>query len=213
MFYDQCTIFIAATNKKSKTKNRALSKTSSSLILWYAAYKSLCAQSHTPQRQARTVLKTSTDNHFSSFHINCSGRAKPDIISTWWAFYFTLSGYEWPKGLITLAIALYGSDQLIGSFLGNIEPSYGLSTYFPFSLAFYCAIILTTRRSLCTLQLYHLQDGDRGLCFQHGGVATNGDVSARNRFLFPVKVNNCWNVQRWLERRCGRSARKKRIVL
>ena len=27
----------------------------------------------------------------------------------------------------------------------------GLSTYFPFSLAFYFAIILTTRRSLCTL--------------------------------------------------------------
>ena len=96
--------------------------------LWYTAYNSLCAQSHTPQRQARTVLKTSTDNHFSSFHINCSGRAKPDIISTWWAFYFTLSGYEWPKGLITLAIASYGSDQLIGSFLANIEASYGLST-------------------------------------------------------------------------------------
>ena len=110
--------------------------------LWYTAYNSLCAQSHTPQRQARTVLKTSTDNHFSSFHINCSSRAKPDIISTWWAFYFTLSGYELLKGLITLAIALYGSDQLIGSFLANIEASYGTAVIQKVFVVLFCFVFV-----------------------------------------------------------------------
>ena len=179
--------------------------------LWYTAYNSLA---HTVSQQARRVLKTSTDNQINSCHSHQLLRSsKTRHYQHLVGVLFHVVGVRMTKGVITLAISSYRSDQLIGSFLGNIEPSYGLSTYFPFSLAFYCAIILTTRRSLCTLQLYHLQDGDRGLCFQHGGVATNGDVSARNRFLFPVKVNNCWNVQRWLERRCGRSARKKRIVL
>ena len=153
MFYYHCTIiiFIAA------TKCELCQKLSSSCHLWL---------SHTPQRQARTVLKTQHwDNHWLSqfslvIHINCSGRAKPDISSTWWAFYFTMSGYTWLKGLIILTIASYGSDQLIGSFLANIEPSVKCPAYprtflslWPFQ---YFAIRLTTRHSLCTLQIYHL---------------------------------------------------------
>ena len=54
----------------------------------------------------------------------------------------------------------------------------GLSTYFPFSLAFYFAIILTIRRSFCTLQLYHLEDGPR-VMLPTWRRSDNCDVSSR----------------------------------
>ena len=185
--------------------------------LWYTTYNSLCAQSHTPQRQARTVLKTSTDNHFSSCHSHQLLRwSKTRHYQHLVGVLFHVVGVRMTKGADHFGdcfVRVRPVNRLSSCKYRTFGQTFGLSTYFPSSLAFYFTVILTTRRSLCTLQLYHLQDGDRGLCFQHGGVATNGDVSARNRFLFPVKVNNCWNVQRWLERRCGRSARKKRIVL
>ena len=68
MFHYQCTIiiFIAATKNH---KIQTLSKSSSFMIhcIQFACAHSV---SHTPQRQARTVLKTSTDNHPSSCHLH-----------------------------------------------------------------------------------------------------------------------------------------------
>ena len=171
MFYYQCTIIIfIASTKKSQNSN---------FIKRFIIYDTphiirLRTLSHNRQEEywrlqqiIRSVLV---------IHTNCSGRAKPDIISTWWAFYFTMSGYEWPKGVDHFGecfVRVRPVNRLSSCKYRTFGQTFGLSTYFPSSLAFYFAMILTTRRSLCTLQLYHLQDGDRDVCFQHGGVATN----------------------------------------
>ena len=155
--------------------------------LWYTPCNSLAhpALSHTPcyndrpQEQYWRLQQIITS--VLVIHINCSGRAKPDIISTWpWAFYFTMSGYEWLKGLITLAIQCFVRvrRQLIGSFLANqrtFGQMSGLSTYW---LSFLFGLLLRHNTDHSTLALHStallkLQDGDGGGCFQHGGVATN----------------------------------------
>ena len=155
MLYYQCTIIIIIfiLIAKTKTKSNFIKK-----LIIYDTLHIIClrALSQTQQWKARTILKTSTDNHFSSCHshIKYSGLAKPDIISTWWAFYFMMLVYEWLKGLITLAIALYVSDKLIGSFLANTEHSVKCPAYpctFLSLWPFYFAIILTTQHLLCTL--------------------------------------------------------------
>ena len=67
MFYYQCAITkYLQQQQQQKSQNSNLIK---KLIIYDTPYIiGLRTLSHTPQRQARTVLKTSTDNHFSSCH-------------------------------------------------------------------------------------------------------------------------------------------------
>ena len=65
MFYYQCAIIIFT----AATKNHKIYNFIKKLIIHDTPYiTGLRTLSHTPQGQARTVLKTSTDNHFSSCH-------------------------------------------------------------------------------------------------------------------------------------------------
>ena len=129
MLYYQCTIIIATTTNHTI---RTLSKSSSFMIhgIYFAGAHCL---THYNDKQEQYLRLQQIITSVLVIHINCSGPAKPDIASTWWAFYFMMSGYEWLKRLTILAIASYGSDQLIGSFLANIEPSVK-SMYFLFGL-------------------------------------------------------------------------------
>ena len=129
MLYYQCTIIIATTTNHTI---RTLSK--SSLFMIHGIYFA-CAHclTHYNDKQEQYLRLQQIITSVLVIHINCCPAAKPDIASTWWAFYFMMSGYEWLKRLTILAIASYGSDQLIGSFLANIEPSVK-SMYFLFGL-------------------------------------------------------------------------------
>ena len=133
--------------------------------------------SHAPQRQARTALKTSTDNHFSSCHSRQLLRSSKTRYSQHLVgVLFHEVGVRMTKGVDHFGdcfIRVRPINRLFSCKYRTFRQMSGLSTYFPSSLAFYFAIIATTRRLLCTLQLCHLQDGDRGVYFQHGGVATN----------------------------------------
>ena len=152
MFYYQCTIimFIAAT-KKSQNSNFI-----KKLIIYDTPHIILLRTlSHTPQRPARTVLKTSASNCFSSCHSYQLLRSSKS------------RDYQHLVGVLFHDVGVWmtkGVDHF-GDCFERVRPinrffsckyrtfgqMSGLSTYFPFSLAFYFAIILTTRRSLCTL--------------------------------------------------------------
>ena len=156
MFHYQCTIFIAATKNH---KIQTLSKSSSFMIhcIQFACAHSV---SHTPQRQARTVLKTSTDNHPSSCHLHQLLRSSKTRDYQHLGILFHDVRAQMTKGVDHFGecfVQVRPINQLFSCKYRTFGQMSGLSTYFPFSLAFYFTIILTTRLLLC---------------FQHGGVAT-----------------------------------------
>ena len=128
-----------------------------------------CAHSvsHTPQRQARTVLKTSTDNHPSSCHLHQLLRSSKTRDYQHLGILFHDVRAQMTKGVDHFGecfVQVRPINQLFSCKYRTFGQMSGLSTYFPFSLAFYFTIILTTRLAL--LPTWQCSD--------------NHDVSARN---------------------------------
>ena len=133
MLYYQCTIIIfTAATKKSQNSN-FIKK-----LIIYDTLHAICLCMHclTHNDRQEQYWRLQQIITVLVIHINCSGWAKPDIISTWWAFYFTMLGYKRLQRLITLATALYRSRQLISSFLANIKPSVNVWLIHVFSFLF-----------------------------------------------------------------------------
>ena len=112
--------------------------------------------SHTPQGQARTVPKTSTDNHFSSCHSHQLLRSSKTRHYQHLAVgvYVDDVAVRMTKGVDHFGdcfVRVRPVNRLFSCKYRSFGQMFGLSTYFPFSLAFYFAIILATRRSPCTL--------------------------------------------------------------
>ena len=165
---------IAATNKQKITPIK-FEFYQKAHHLWHTAYNWLA---HTVSQQARTVLKTSTDNHFSSYHSHQLLRSsKTKHYQHFVDVLFHDVGVRLTKGVDHFGdcfVRVRPVNRLFSCKHRTFGQMSGLSTYFPFSLAFYFAIILTTRRSLCTRwQLRHVLPTWRR--------SDNRDVSARNR--------------------------------
>ena len=164
--------------------------------LWYTPYNSLThSLTHHNDGQEQYWRLQQIITSALVIHNSCSGRAKPDIISAWWAFYFTSVGERMTRvdHFGDCFVRVRPVNRLFSCRYQTFGQISGLSTYFSFSLAFYFAIILITIRSLCTLQLYHLQDGDRGVyMLPTWRRSDKRDVGTRNR-LSKSGRHGCWS--------------------
>ena len=145
--------YIYSSNNNKKSQNWNFIK---KLIIDDTPYiTGLRTLSHTPQGQARTVLKTSTDNHISLCHSHQLLRSTKTRHNQHSVGVLLHDVGVW----ITKGVDHFGDcfvrvravNQLFSCKYWTFGQMSGLSTYFYFSLAFYFTIILTTRRSLCSL--------------------------------------------------------------
>ena len=182
--------YIYSSNKKSQNSNFI-----KKLIIHDTPYiTGLRTLSHTPQGQVRTKLKTSTDNHFSCCHSHqlLGGGVKPDTISTWpWVVYVDDVGVRMTqKGVDHFGdcfVRVRPINRLFSCKYGTFGQMSGLSTYFPFSLAFYFAIMDPctgpTRWLISTNQRREMLLFLARIFVSHAGITNNGSAHTDSAVL------------------------------